>query len=436
MRTTHTLRLGAAVAVAALALAACGSDSGSGSGSTATAAGGFQVPDLKPLSALGTPEGKVSVLAWPGYVEDGSNDPAVDWVSDFEKETGCEVTVKTFGTSDEAVQLMRTGQYDVVSASGDATLRLIAGGDVEPVNTGLITELPGHLRVAEEPAVELGQRPDVRRPARPRRQPADVQQGCRVAGSRQLVGRVRPGLGAEGQGHRLRLADLHRRRRAVPQGHQARARHQGPLRARREAARRRRRPAQGAERATSASTGRTTSRRSRRSRPAPRPSAPPGRSSPTWPRPRRPTSRSCCPRRARPAGRTPGWSAPRARPRPAPTSSSTTSSRRRPTPPIAEYFGEAPANKKACAETADPNHCTTFHAEDEDYFSKVAYWNTPIKACLDGRTDVKCTDYADVDQGLDRDPQQLISPEPAPGPPEPLPEGPGATSPAPPLNHR
>ena len=61
------------------------------------------------------------MLAWPGYVEDGTNDPAVDWVSDFEKETGCEVNVKTFGTSDEAVQLMRTGQYDVVSASGDAT---------------------------------------------------------------------------------------------------------------------------------------------------------------------------------------------------------------------------------------------------------------------------------------------------------------------------
>jgi len=61
---------------------------------------------------------------------------------------------------------------------------------------------------------------------------------------------------------------------------------------------------------------------------------------------------------------------------------------------IAEYFGEAPGNKKACAETADPKHCEIFHAEDEDYFAKVAYWNTPIAACLDGRTDVKCTDYA------------------------------------------
>ena len=34
---------------------------------------------------------------------------------------------------------MKTGEYDVVSASGDATLRLIAAGDVEPVNTDLIT---------------------------------------------------------------------------------------------------------------------------------------------------------------------------------------------------------------------------------------------------------------------------------------------------------
>ncbi|MEO6789831.1 MAG: extracellular solute-binding protein, partial [Ornithinibacter sp.] len=143
MRSSTTLRLGAIAAVAALALSACGSDekaaTGDGGG---TVAGGFKVPDLKALDALGTPEGKVSVLAWPGYVEDGSTDPAVDWVSDFEKESGCQVTVKTFGTSDEAVQLMRTGQYDVVSASGDATLRLIAAGDVEPMNTGLVTNYP------------------------------------------------------------------------------------------------------------------------------------------------------------------------------------------------------------------------------------------------------------------------------------------------------
>ena len=41
---------------------------------------------------------------------------------------------------------MKTGQYDVVSASGDASLRLIAAGDVAPVNTDLLPELRRHLR--------------------------------------------------------------------------------------------------------------------------------------------------------------------------------------------------------------------------------------------------------------------------------------------------
>jgi putative spermidine/putrescine transport system substrate-binding protein len=141
MRRTTILQSAAVCAVATLVLAACGGGSSSSSGSSA-AGGGFKVPNLTALDKLGTPEGEVSVLAWPGYVEDGSNDPKVDWVSDFEKESGCKVTVKTFGTSDEAVQLFRTGQYDTVSASGDATLRLIASGDVEPVNTNLISNYP------------------------------------------------------------------------------------------------------------------------------------------------------------------------------------------------------------------------------------------------------------------------------------------------------
>ena len=56
----------------------------------------------------------------------------------FAKKTGCQVHVKDFGTSDDAVSLMHSGGYDVVSASGDATLRLISAGDVEPVNTDLV----------------------------------------------------------------------------------------------------------------------------------------------------------------------------------------------------------------------------------------------------------------------------------------------------------
>ncbi|MFT4263564.1 MAG: ABC transporter substrate-binding protein [Nocardioides sp.] len=134
MQKSHRMRAGALAAVGVLALSACGSSDSSGSSSS----GGFEAPDVPMVKSLGENEGSVSILAWPGYAEDGSNDPAYDWVTPFEQETGCEATVKYFGSSDEALNLMKTGDYDVVSASGDATLRLIAGGYVQPVNTDLL----------------------------------------------------------------------------------------------------------------------------------------------------------------------------------------------------------------------------------------------------------------------------------------------------------
>jgi len=124
-----------AVAVALFVAAGCG-----GSSSSAGSSGGSVKPgsDVKPLAKLGAGEGKLNIIAWAGYAEDGSTDPKVDWVTPFEKQTGCQVNVKIGNTSDEMVTLMRTGRYDGVSASGDATLRLIAGGDVAPVNTDLV----------------------------------------------------------------------------------------------------------------------------------------------------------------------------------------------------------------------------------------------------------------------------------------------------------
>ncbi len=90
------------------------------------------------LDALGTPEGALSIVAWPGYIERGETDPAYDWVSKFEEATSCKVEVKTAGTSDEMVSLMNQGGFDLVTASGDASLRLIAGKKVAPINTALI----------------------------------------------------------------------------------------------------------------------------------------------------------------------------------------------------------------------------------------------------------------------------------------------------------
>jgi putative spermidine/putrescine transport system substrate-binding protein len=126
--------------VAALAIAAggCGGDEDEGAPQTETDAPGNPDVAAGAPTELGPGEGRVDLIAWAGYVEDGSTDPKVDWVTDFESETGCQVNTTVGNTSDEMVTLMKTGQYDGVSASGDATLRLIAAGDVAPVNLDLI----------------------------------------------------------------------------------------------------------------------------------------------------------------------------------------------------------------------------------------------------------------------------------------------------------
>jgi putative spermidine/putrescine transport system substrate-binding protein len=101
-----------------LLLAGCGGGGGSSSGG-------------EELTKLGKGEGEVDLISWAGYVEP-------EWSKPFEQKTGCKVNDKIAGTSDEMVQLMRTGQYDGVSASGNASARLVDGGDVAPVNVSLV----------------------------------------------------------------------------------------------------------------------------------------------------------------------------------------------------------------------------------------------------------------------------------------------------------
>jgi len=90
------------------------------------------------MTAVGDGEGQVDIVAWPGYIERGETDKAFDWVTKFEEATGCKVNVKTANTSDEMVALMNEGGFDLVTASGDASLRLVAGKRVQPINTDLI----------------------------------------------------------------------------------------------------------------------------------------------------------------------------------------------------------------------------------------------------------------------------------------------------------
>ncbi len=138
--------LAAAALALAVVAAACGKSS------TPTSSGGSTGPKLP--TSIGAGEGDLELIAWVGYTEDGSTDPNFDWVHPFQQQTGCQVHVKYGNTSDEMVTLMRQGGgtvYDGVSASGDATNRLIAHGDVAPINVNLIDGWKQFLPTLQSP---------------------------------------------------------------------------------------------------------------------------------------------------------------------------------------------------------------------------------------------------------------------------------------------
>ena len=103
---------------------------------TASLVGSVSATEMK--AEIGAAEGQVSIVAWPGYIERGETMEGFDWVTKFEEASGCAVNVKTANTSDEMVALMNEGGFDLVTASGDASLRLIAGKRVQPVNVDLV----------------------------------------------------------------------------------------------------------------------------------------------------------------------------------------------------------------------------------------------------------------------------------------------------------
>src|SRR5437588_4369210 len=122
-----------AVTILSMAIVACGSSSSSGS---------------KLPTKIGKGEGVLNVIAWEGYTQ-------AQWVKPFQQQTGCQVHAKYAGSSDEMVTLMRSGggsQYDLVSASGDASLRLIRGGDVAPVNVNLIPDWKNIIPQLQSPS--------------------------------------------------------------------------------------------------------------------------------------------------------------------------------------------------------------------------------------------------------------------------------------------
>ncbi len=354
-------------------------------------------PAPSTITAVGDGEGKVTVLAWPGYVEDGTTSPEVDWVSSFEEETGCQVTVQTFGTSDEAFTLFQTNptQYDVISASGDATLRLVAGGFVQPVNVDLIpsyaeifpdlkdkdyntvdgvhygvphgrganvlmwrtdevTTAPTSWGALFDPASEFAGKFSVydapiyiadaavllmaTNPELNIKHPYALDD-TQFAAAIDLLEKQKPAVGEYWGDYTKQISSFQNGNTVIGTSWQVIANvlkdsdPPTPIEVTK--------PVEGA-------TG----------------------WSDTWMINSKTPNINCSYKFVNHITSAPI------------------------NIQIAEYFGEAPGNSKSCALATNPDHCTIYHAEETDYWTDVWYWTTPVAKCLDGRTDVTCKDFA------------------------------------------
>jgi putative spermidine/putrescine transport system substrate-binding protein len=374
-----------AIAVAAL-VAAC-------SGISATPA-----PSLP--ASVGGGEGQLDLIARTGHVVGGTGGEkveGVDWVTPFEAATGCKVTVKVAATSDEMIALMRTGTYDGVAAAGDATRRLIEAGDVAAVNLDLV---PNHKAVfaslTSTPhdtvngvhygvphgrgANLLAYNTDVVKPAPdswsvvwdPNTPLAgkitDYDSPIYIADAAVYLMATRPDLGirdpyALDEKQLAAAVDLLKAQRPNVGEYWSDA-------------------TSLIDSFASGSVAAGTTWRYQVNRLlANDPAAPiatvlPNEGSTGWSETWMIASKAKhpnCMYRWMDYIISPAVNA-----------------------AATVYFGEAPVSEAACeeAEKLSPGHCDAFHATDESFFSKVHFWTTPTKDCVDGRGAI-CTDYAD-----------------------------------------
>jgi putative spermidine/putrescine transport system substrate-binding protein len=377
-----------AVFVGALALTAAGCGGGGGGGGGGAGGETSNVPQ-----SVGPGEGQLDIIAWAGYAEDGSTDPSVDWVTPFEQKTGCKVNVTIGNTSDEMVTLMKTGNYDGVSASGDATLRLIAAGDVAPVNVDLVPnykdifpalkDRPHNTVNGVHYGIPHGRganilmwRTDVVKPEPDswgavfdenspyKGKVTAYDSPIYIADAAVYLMKTQPSLGItnpyelDDDQFNAAVDLLKKQRTIIGEYWSDYTKEQAAF--------------SGGDSVLGTTWQVITNLLDADKVPVKAILPKEGATgwSDTWMISSKAKHPNCMYK----------WMdwivSPKVNAQ------------------VAEWFGEAPANSKSCAETSDPNTCKIYHADDETYFDQVWYWTTPQKDCLDDRGDV-CKDYSE-----------------------------------------
>ncbi len=357
-----------------------------------------EAPSASAPASVGEGEGALNLVAWAGYVVGGTGGEQVegyDWVTPFEQATGCKVTVKVGLDSANMVQLMKSGQYDGVSASGDATLRLIAGGDVSPVDFNLI---PNYANVFDGLKNQSYNTVDGKGYGVPHGRGANVlmydpsvvttvpdswsvvfdanspykgkvtayNYAIYVADAALYLMATKPELGIKNP-YSLDQTQLDAAKALLVQQKGLIGKYWGTAQ----------------EEIDGFTNGdmaigtawqyqaNTINGAGGKQVAVTKPKEGATGWSDTWMISSKAKHPNCMYK----------WMdyiiSPKAN------------------ADVTVYFGEAPVSDAACAEAEkqSPGHCDTFHAKDESYFKDVWYWNTPTTKCLDGRTDVQCTDF-------------------------------------------
>jgi len=332
-------------------------------------------------------EGEVNIVAWPGYIEEA-------WTTPFTEMTGCAVNVKLGATSDEMVQLMQSGEYDGVSASGDATNRLMAGGEVveidlaefssyEDIFDGL-KDKPWNSLDGKPMGIPHGRGANVMFfnteafPEAPDSWGAMWEAGSVAEGAISVYDSpiyiadaalwlmaTQPDLGitnpyALDQAQFDAAIALLESQKGLASQYwadyvvQANSMVDGTVLA-------------GTTWQVVANFAQSEGALVDTVKPKEGATG----WSDTWMLSSQASNPNCMKLWM-------DWiSSPWANAQ------------------ATEYFGEAPSNAKGCALTADPDHCAKYHAEEEDYWTDVWYWTTATEECLDGRTDVTCVPYTE-----------------------------------------
>jgi len=340
-------------------------------------------------------EGEVNFVAWAGYAESGANDPAVDWVTPFQDITGCSVSVTDGASSDDMVAQMQTGEYDGVSASGDATERLIAGGEVGPLDVSQMTsyesifeglKLQPWNSVDGEPygvphgrgANLLVYNTEAFADAPPDSWSVVFEGGTEADGAVSIYDNAiyiadaavylmatQPDLGITNP-YALDQAQFDAAIALLEQQEALVGQYWGVYT-----------DQQVALEGGTVLAGTTwqvivnIAQSNGATIDAVKPTEGATGWSDTWMLSTKAAHPNCMLLWM-------DWIA-------SPWANAQ----------VAEWFGEAPSNSESCAVTSNPDHCALFHADEDEYWEDVWYWTTPTGECIDGRTDVECVPYTE-----------------------------------------